>query len=91
MYENANSRGTNNTGYSAQSDEPYYTSTLQHESYGDYTYSSHYDEYDDEYDEDESENDIDNSDMSFLGKNICIKLDEDESQYSRLKKVKRLL
>ena len=91
MYENANSRGTNNTGYSAQSDEPYYTSTLQHESYGDYTYSSHYDEYDDEYDEDESENDIDNSDMSFLGKNICIKLDEDESQYSRLKKSEKVI
>lgn len=56
------------------------------------TYSSYSggDEDDDEYDEDDEEeydeyDEIDNSDMSFVGRNICIRLNDNEEKNYRLK------
>ena len=45
------------------------------------------DNYDDEYDEEDidSDDEIDNSDMSFFGRNICIRLNENEEKNFRLK------
>ena len=79
-----NSSRTTNTGRNAT------TNMNTSSSINSYTDEDEYDEedkYDDEYDEEDvdSDNKIDNSDMSFSGRNICIRLNENEKKNSRLK------